>query len=112
MRLLRSTSGWILLVLLASLLLQWIPITGMFLMFVGAPLIAGFLVHVFLGSVALESLTGRLPRFCLVLPVLAYGGYYAAYLYQGYLIAAKEAELSASNPHLLLQFDLVCAMRW
>lgn len=104
-RLSNTASFWILVALLVLLLLQWFPITGVFLMFVGAPFIAGLLVHVFLGSVAIEGLTGRLPRLLLILPVGAYGAYYAAYVAQGVRIAQTSAALSAGNPGLVLQFD-------
>ena len=67
----KSVSALILAVLLLTLLLQWIPVTGIFLMIIAGPLIAGLLVHVFLISVLVESWLSRLPRVCALLPIAA-----------------------------------------
>jgi hypothetical protein len=104
-RLLKTITGTSLAALLLLLLLQWIPYTGIFLMILMAPMIAGLLVHVVLVSMFAEALTGRLPRVLALLPVAAYGGYYVLYTQQAAAITTKAAELRAANPRQVLAFD-------
>jgi hypothetical protein len=101
----KSVSALILAVLLLMLLLQWIPVTGIFLMIIAGPLIAGLLVHVFLISVLVESWLSRLPRVCALLPIAAYGGYYALHAEQARQVAALSAALVATNPTRVFAFD-------
>ncbi len=101
----RSVSTWLLVALVASLALQALPFTGIFLMMFGAGLLSGLLVHALLASVAVESIFGRLPRAFILLPVALYGAYYAAYVWQGRLAAEKAADLQATNPGVILQFE-------
>jgi hypothetical protein len=72
-----------LLAFLALLVLQWIPYTGIFLMFVGAAFWAGLLLHGALFGLTIDALRGVVPRVLLVVPIAAYGAYYTIYLQQG-----------------------------
>jgi hypothetical protein len=98
-------SFWALVALIALLALQALPYPGIFLMMFGAPLWCGLLVHVFLIGLAVEVTLGRVPRFLLVVPLAAYGVYYAMYLKQSLDISSKSHELQASNPSRVMQFD-------
>jgi hypothetical protein len=73
-------------------------------MMFGAMVLTGALVHVFLISLFFEAITRRVPRVLALIPIAAYGAYYAAYLYQGAAIAWTSAELQASNPGKVLDF--------
>lgn len=101
----RAGSTTILIALAVLLTLQAIPYTGVFLMLFGAPLIAGLLVHAALLAFAAEALTGRASRELILIPIVAYGGYYAVYAYQGFEIAQKVAELRRANPGQIFAFD-------
>lgn len=103
--LLASVSFWVLIALATWIGLQLFPFPGIFLMMFGGVFITGFIVHALLVSLALESLTGRIPMAFLTVPILAWGGYYVMYAIEGVQIAAKEAELKARNPGLVLQYD-------
>lgn len=54
---------------------------------------------------AAEALTGRGPREFILIPIVAYGGYYAAYAYQGYEISQRAAELRRGNLGKVFAFD-------
>ncbi len=93
------------LVLILLLALQYFPIPGVILMMFGAAMITGLLVHVFLASLFFEALTRRIPRAFLLVPILAYGGYYTAYVREARQIALFSAELRGANPVKILDFD-------
>ncbi len=104
-RITKLVSFWAFVALAALLALQAFPVTGIFLMMFGAALLSGALVHIFLLSLFFEALVGRVPRVLMILPVAAYGAYYAVYFHQGIEIARKSAEMKASNPGMILDFD-------
>jgi hypothetical protein len=104
-KLLSTVTGISLAALVALVVLQWIPYTGIFLMIIAGPLIAGLLVHVVLASMLVEALLGRLPRVLAAVPLVAYAGYALLYAQQTAAIAAKAAELKAANPGQVLAFD-------
>ena len=87
------------------LLLQLFPSTGVLLMILGGSLLAGLLVHVFLLALFAEAMMRRISRAWIVIPLAAYGAYYAAYLGQAWEISSKSAELRAANPGKILPFD-------
>ncbi len=66
-------------------------------MALGGPIWTGVLVHVFLLALAIEGWIGRIPRAFVAVPIVAYGGYYALYIYQTIDIARTSAELRKSN---------------
>jgi hypothetical protein len=84
--LLLSFDSFLALITLAAL--QLFPIPGIFLMFLGAAMITGLLVHVFLASLFIEAMMHRVPRVLVLVPILAYGGYYVAYINEAYRIAS------------------------
>jgi hypothetical protein len=94
-----------LLALIALAALQYFPIPGAFLMIFGAALITGLLVHVFLASLFVEALMRRVPRVLVLVPILAYGGYYVTYLDEAHRISVMNTELQAVNPGRVLDFD-------
>src|ERR1051325_8594752 len=75
------------------------------LWFFMVPIIVGLLVHAALIAFAAEALTGRGPREFILIPIVAYGGYYAAYAYQGYEISQRAAELRRGNLGKVFAFD-------
>lgn len=98
-------SLWSFAALIALLALQAIPATGPRLHDLGTPVVAGCLVHVSLFCLLFESLTNRLPRIVVVLPIFAYTGYYAAFWQQAVHTEERSRELKASNPGRMLVFD-------
>jgi hypothetical protein len=91
--------------LAAIVLLQLPPIPGIFFLLFGAPLIAGLLVHVFLATLFIEAVIGRIPRTLVVVPLLAYGGYCGMYAQETWRIAVESAKLRGERPGLTLKFD-------
>jgi hypothetical protein len=105
LRMTKSFSFWALVAVIALLALQASPGIGNVMMFLGGAILCGFAVQVFLLGLLVEGALGRLPRFVMIIPLGAYGGYYVMYVEQGREIAAKAAQLQMSNPSLVLQFD-------
>jgi len=104
-RLKSSFSLWALVAFVALLALQWLPIPGAYLTFLGGALLCGLALHAFLLGLLVEAAAGKLPRFLIVIPLAAYGGYYFMYLKQGWEIGAKAAQMQAGNPLLVRKFD-------
>jgi hypothetical protein len=104
-RLFSSVSVYVLLVIVTLFLFQKFDVTGVFLMIVGAQFAQGVLVHIFLVSILIESIVRRVPRAFIIVPIFAYGGYYAAYFYEAHQIALVTKELRSSNPGKLFDFD-------
>jgi hypothetical protein len=105
LRMTKSFSFWALVSFVALLALQASPGIGDVMMFVGGPIWCGFAAQAFLLGLVVEGALGRLPRFVMIIPLVAYGGYYVMYVEQGRQIAAKAAQLQMSNPSLVLRFD-------
>jgi hypothetical protein len=101
-RIFRTVSGWSLIAIAGLVSLQ--AISPIF-MFLGVPFIVAALVHVFLIAVLIESWLGRLPKMLAIIPLGAYAGYYAFYIYQVIIVAGKAAELRAQNSAQVLKFD-------
>jgi hypothetical protein len=73
------------------LLLQWLPLTGNILIFVGGPLIIGALVHFILLHLGFAATTGAIARAWLALPFAYYAGGYALHV-----LSVREAEAAAA----------------
>jgi hypothetical protein len=76
------------LVVTAIFILQWIPATGIFLMFFLGMFWIGVIVHLFMIQITVMSIMGALPRPILILP----GAFYAAGLATG-----LSSDIPASN---------------
>ncbi len=101
----RSVAFWLFLAALTLFLLQWYPNTGIVLMVLGAGPVNALLIHLFLLALFIEALVGRVRPAFIVLPVLAYGGYYGAYVLQGHLVAAEKARIEARHAGKAYAFD-------
>ncbi len=101
----KSVSFWAFVALAAIVVLQLSPFPGVILMMFGAALLAGLLVHVFLATLAVEALIGRIPRILVAIPILAYGAYYGAYALEAQQIAAETTKLRSENDKVTLKFD-------
>jgi hypothetical protein len=74
-------------------------------MLVAGPFIAGLLVHLFFASVLVEAATGRIPRAFVLVPIIAYGGYYAAYFQEGLQVEQLSQKLRTSNSGKIYDLD-------
>lgn len=101
----RTFSGILFALFVALCLLQLIPFTGVFLMVLGGAFWTGLLVHFFLLALAIEAFLRRVPRELLLVPVLAYGGYYAMYAFETFRIAQTTAELRSANSGKVFDFN-------
>jgi hypothetical protein len=91
--------------LLVFLALEVLPLPGLYLMFLGGSLFAGLLVHLLLASLLVEALMGRIPRALILVPIIAYGAYYAAYFREGWQVAQVSQKLKTTNPGKIYDFD-------
>lgn len=73
---------WLILAAGCLFLLQLFPVTGIFLMFFGAGVITGVLFFLSLLSLLFEALMKRVPRWLVVVPIAAAGGYYVLFVYE------------------------------
>jgi hypothetical protein len=101
----RTVSGIALLAIAALFALQAFPYTGIFLMISGGALLTGLLIHLFLIGLLVEAWIGRVPRLLAVIPVIAYGSYYALYAHQTIEIHEKSAQLRQENSGKIFDFD-------
>ena len=85
--------------------LQAIPFTGIFLMFVAAAYWPGFLLHLALVITFIYAVTGYIRRAHLLIPLVAYGGYYLAYANDLRLLDNQQAVLVRANSKQVLTFD-------
>jgi hypothetical protein len=104
-RILSSVSSKVLIVLIIFLALEYFPFTGLFLMFLGGPLIAGILLNLFFATMFVEAATGRIPRAFILVPIIVYGGYYVAYFREGMQVEQLSQKLQTNNPGKLYDFD-------
>ena len=98
-------SSKVLIFLIVFLALEYSPIPGLYLMLMGGAVFAGFLVHLFFASLFVEVLTRRVPRAFILVPIIAYGGYYAAYFREGLQVEQMAQQLRAANPGKIYDFD-------
>ncbi len=104
-RYLSPFSSKVFLFLIVFLALEYSPIPGIYLMLVRGAVFAGFLVHLFFASLFVEALTGRILRSFILVPIIVYGGYYAAYFREGWQVEQLSQKLQATNPGKTYDFD-------
>lgn len=101
----RSIAFWLLIASVGLFLLQLIPITGLFLMFMGAGFVNALLIYLFLVALFVEGVIGRLPRIVAIIPVVAVGAWYWAYQEQHRLLAEETPKLKSINVGKVMDFD-------
>jgi hypothetical protein len=84
--------------------LQWVPFTGIFLMFLMAPLWSVVLINAGFLAMIFEATMEMVPRWAIVIPVVYFGGYYAEAVLQ-HLEVSREIATLESNPADRLKFD-------
>lgn len=97
---LRTTlTFWIALLFLLLVGLQIFPLTGVFLMMVGAPIWVGFFPHLIALALVTDILIRKkFPKFLLILPLLPYAAYYIFFALDARYIKIIEQELQSQNP--------------
>jgi hypothetical protein len=101
----RTVSFWTFAAFVAIVALQLPPVPGVILMMFGAAFIAGALAHIFLVALLIEALIGRIPRILVLVPLLAYAGYYVKYASETHAIAVESTKLQNQNKGSALGFD-------
>ncbi|WP_426167718.1 hypothetical protein [Sandarakinorhabdus sp. DWP1-3-1] len=86
-------------------LLQALPWTGIFLMFVGAPFWSVALVNAGFVGTGVEAILGRVSRGYLLLPVAWFGGYAVFAARDQATIVALRADVAANNAPVKVPFD-------
>lgn len=85
--------------------LQWIPFTGIFLMFLMAPFWSVVLINVGFLAMIFEATMGLIPRWAVILPLLYFGGYYTEAVVQ-HIEVSREIAAVSSRPVDRLPFDV------
>lgn len=98
-------SIWFFIVTLAVYLLQRFPLTGVFLMIVGAAFWSVLLINAGMIGIVVETLTGRASPVWLAIPALYFGCYYAAYFYDQSTLAGVQKETARFNDGKSLRYD-------
>jgi hypothetical protein len=104
-RLYHSVSFWIGVALAALIVLQLPPVPGIFFVMFGAPLITGLLMHGLLASLFLESVLNRIPKALALIPILAYGAYYADYFHEDRALQNEVSAVQNDQPAVALRFE-------
>ena len=86
--------------------LQSVDAIGPALVDANAPAVAGWFVHLFLLSLCIDALFGRISPVIIALPAIFYGGYASLAFQQGRRIAQKSELLTQANPGRVVDFDL------
>jgi ankyrin repeat protein/membrane protein CcdC involved in cytochrome C biogenesis len=90
-------------------LLQFVPIVNFIVIMFGmallGPYIWGLLPHLITVGLVADVITKRFSRAVLILPVLGYCGYYAAYAFEYAAIQSAEAKLRERNPARIMTLD-------
>ena len=89
----------ILLVLLTPVLLHYVEIN---IEPYGKPYIQGSLVNIMLLAIIFESITKRIPRFLIILPIIFYGGYYSYYYINN--LGRLESEIFNFNKGVKIEY--------
>jgi hypothetical protein len=98
-------SLWCFVAAIIVYLLQVIPVTGIFLMIIGASFWSIALVNFGFIGVGMEALFGRVRRLWLVLPILYFGGFYLIYAFEQVSVARLTAELTHVNANKSVPFN-------
>lgn len=85
--------------------LQWIPVTGIFLMIMLAPLWSIVTINAGFVSLAFEAATGRTSRLWLIAPVAWFAGYALLSHLSERAYTRLDAEIHAANAQQALAFD-------
>jgi hypothetical protein len=87
------------------IILQLLPIPGIFLMMLGAPFWSVFLINGGAIAAGFEAATGRISRWFLLVPFLWFGGYAAFYASDRLMLADLRRDFAASNASVRIPFD-------
>lgn len=98
-------SLWFFVATVVVFLLQWFPLTGIFLMFLLAMGWSIVLVNLGFIGIGLEVIVGRVNPAWLILPVFYFGGYYVAYAADQATLAALRATYASQNEGQTIPFD-------
>lgn len=98
-------SIWFFIITLVVYLLQRFPLTGVFLMIVGAAFWSVLLINLGMFGIVAEAVTGRVSALWLAIPLLYFGGYYAAYENDQRMLAKVRQETASFNAGKRLPFD-------
>jgi len=98
-------SLWFFLITAVIYLLQRFPLTGVFLMIVGAAFWSILLINLGMLGLAAESVTGRVNLLWLLVPALYFGVYYLAYSTDQRMLKIVTAETVRFNEAKSLPFD-------
>src|SRR4051812_16140122 len=85
--------------------LQAIPIVGMFLFFLLAPLWSIVLINAGFLGIGAEAIAGRVPRVWLVLPIAWFGGYLLFAWHDHRALDELRAEIATGNAATHIPFD-------
>ena len=98
-------SLWFFIATLIVYLLQRFPLTGIFLMVVGAAFWSIILINLGVIGIGVEAVIGRVSRLWLIVPLAYFGGYYWFYSKDQAALAVLRAQYAQFNDGKALPFD-------
>ena len=98
-------SIWFFIVTAVVFLLQVVPITGIFLMLLAAPLWSVVLINLGFIGIAFEAVNGQTPRLWLLAPVLWFAGYPAYTLIENSRQQSLLQQFALENAKVHIDFD-------
>lgn len=104
----RTFTFWTIIFLALLGALQVFPYTGILLMFGMAllgPYLWGFIPHLVTVALLLDVAANKIPKALLILPLMAYGSYYAYYVQEYQVMKSFEKQLRAENPRHVVDYD-------
>lgn len=104
MRLL-PTSFVFFLITAVAMLLQVIPFTGIFLMFLLAPVWSVVLINLGMLGTAFEAASGRVSRWWLIVPLAWFGLYAVAVVRDNAALNSLRAQVATDNSHVRVPFN-------
>ena len=102
----KPASLWFFATTLVVFLLQVFPVSGIFMMFLGAAFWSVVLINLGMGGIIVEVVMGKVRPVWLLLPLLYFGLYGLFFAYDRWQIAKVRAEAAAFNDSQPLPFNL------
>jgi len=101
----KSYTFRVLVIFILLVLLQWFPITGVFLMMFGAAVWTGYIPHILAGAFVLDVWKRDAPIVLLLIPVLPYLVYCGLYFAEQKEMRDLEREIREQNPSIITTYN-------
>lgn len=100
-----SLTFWVIVAFCLICALQIFPWTGIFLMFFGAPIWTGYILHLIAVAMVIDVVYKKLSKAVLFIPLVCYGAYYSMFLSETFFIKDIESNLQRENPSEIIAYN-------